>query len=108
MAFLLNEGADATTSGRDGMTPLMRAATGAHLDVMHLLLEHTGGWGLDAQDGWGQTALHHALAYRIPSHYRDDVVRSLLLAGADPSIRDNQGRTPRALAEESRAPQDCT
>lgn len=110
VAFLLSEGADATVRDGNGMTPLMVAATGAHLDVMPLLLQHTGTGGLHAQDGRGETALHHALAYRIPSHYRDDAVRFLLLQGADPTIRDNEGRTPREVAEtaeRARALEEC-
>lgn len=42
--------------------------------------------------GW--TALHHAAA-----RGRGKMARLLLLCGADPSLADKEGRTPRAVAE---------
>jgi ankyrin repeat protein len=93
--FLLAEGAQASTANASGITPLMEACANGHLDVVQILVQHTGGKGLDVKDkddGW--TALHHAA-----DGGNDEVVRLLLLSGADLRSMDNWGRTPRALAE---------
>lgn len=61
--------------------------------LVHLLLDH--GAELNAITRDGQTALHHAVA-------RGSVIlsRSLVLAGADPFLKDKFGRAPVDLAKE--------
>jgi ankyrin repeat protein len=96
LALLLDKGADANSRDDDGMTPLMWACDNDDLGVVKMLVQHLGDQGLDERDnlsGW--TALHRA----ADAGY-NQLVRFLLLAGADPTITDNEGRTPRALAEE--------
>jgi ankyrin repeat protein len=95
VAFLLCNGAQASTRDNDNVTPLMSACDDGHLDVVRMLVQHTGWGGLDARDeihGW--TALHRAAFWG-----RAEVVR-FLLAGADPTITDNKGRTAHELAQE--------
>jgi ankyrin repeat protein len=97
VALLLNKGAHANSSNQYGETPLMRACGHDHLGVVKMLVQHLQGQGLNGSDTiLTLTALHWAA-----NGGHDEVVRFLLLAGADPTIRDNEGRTPRALAEEN-------
>ncbi|MGF1596229.1 MAG: sigma-70 family RNA polymerase sigma factor [Acidimicrobiales bacterium] len=71
----------------DGETPLVAAVNIGATDVVEFLIDH--GASLDdlAFDG-GSTALHVAV-------HQDDhnMVRTLLTAGADPTLRDRNGRT---------------
>jgi ankyrin repeat protein len=97
VALLLNKGAHANSRDNDGRTPLMRACGWGDLGVVKVLVQHIvmGHQGLDEKElrnGW--TALHWAAR-----DGRVEVVRCLLLAGADPTITDDEGRTPRALAK---------
>lgn len=50
---------------------------------------------VNAQDRFGQTALHLAV-----SNNRDECVQFLLENGADTSLTDRKGRTPLQIAEE--------
>lgn len=95
VAFLLAKGAQATTRNDSGQTPLFSAAGSGRLGMVRLLLQHMEGQGLEDQDEDGATALHSAAVGNA-----GEVVRFLLLAGANPTARDNSGRTPRTLAEE--------
>jgi ankyrin repeat protein len=94
VGFLLSQGAQAHTTDDDGITPLMSAAKGGYLGVVRLLLKHMEGQGIEVTDLKGRTALHHAAA-----RGKGDVARLLLLCGANPSLEDNEGETPRAVAE---------
>jgi ankyrin repeat protein len=95
VALLLSKGAQANTREDDGKTPLMLASEHGYLGVVKMLVQHMRGQGLDDGDDNGWTALHSAAGAD-----REEVVRFLLLAGADPTITNNEGRTPRALAEQ--------
>jgi ankyrin repeat protein len=96
VALMLREGAQANSRNDDGMVPLMWACATGHLGVVTMLYQHREGQGLDNGHIGGWTALHFA-AYC--GH--EEVARFLLLAGADPTITDSWGRTPRAHAEEN-------
>jgi ankyrin repeat protein len=102
-ALLLGEGVNGDIRDADGRTPLMLACHEGCLGVMRVLLSHTGTQVLQAKDAGGKTALHLAVQAK-PRQWRCQVdrgavVRALLLAGADPTITDNEGRTARAIAE---------
>eukprot|EP00435_Cladocopium_sp_Y103_P049320 s54_g14.t2 len=74
-----------------GSTALHDAAWGGHLRVAEVLLE--AGAPINALDMSKQLALHAAVFLLM-----DDMVRMLLLHGADPSQRDSQGRRAQDLA----------
>jgi ankyrin repeat protein len=107
--FLLEHGATANIKDGNGVTPLMNAALGGSLTGVQLLVRHVGEQGLQERDQEGRTVLHCAIggsarAFGAISFYYDGtfstMVQALLEAGADPSITDREGRTPRALAME--------
>jgi ankyrin repeat protein len=92
--FLLGQGAQANSQDEHGRTPLMWACRQGRLGVLRLLLQHIGPEALQMGDRNGMVALHWACAEGYGA-----VVRALLLSGADPTITDIEGRTPRAIAE---------
>jgi ankyrin repeat protein len=94
LALLLREKAPLNTRGHQGKTPLMLACINGRLGMVKMLVQHMGVQGLDDGDDRGWTAMHYAVSWGHP-----EVVRFLLLAGSDPTITNNLGRTPRALAE---------
>jgi ankyrin repeat protein len=93
--FLLKKGAHANIKNQYGMTPLMWACNNGHLGAAGMLVQHMGSKGFDESSDRGWTALHYAA-----DEGHEEVVRLLLVAGADPSITGDMGRAPRALAEE--------
>jgi ankyrin repeat protein len=95
VAQLLGHGARADTRDGKGVSALMLGAEGRSVGILRGLLQHIGGEGLDERDNAGYTAMHIAVHHDRPAN-----VRALLLAGADPTIMDNQGRTPYVLADE--------
>jgi ankyrin repeat protein len=95
VALLLDKGAHANTRNQYTMTPLMRVCIYGRLGVVKMLVQHLEGEGLDERSDLGWTALHYAAC---GGHH--EVVRCLVLAGADPTITNDEGMTPRAIAEE--------
>jgi ankyrin repeat protein len=75
-------------------TALMAASLGGHKSVTQVLVHHMRGRGLNERDRDGRTALWWACQYG-----RGRVTRVLLLAGADRTIADNMGLTPRQIAQ---------
>lgn len=98
VSLLLEYGAQAALTNNAGRTPLMKACERTYEGVVRRLVQHMGEQGLNQQDSEGMTALH-----LMNVHRRDDaeVARTLLRAGADPTITDNRGRTPRQAVLES-------
>jgi hypothetical protein len=82
--------------GRDwAWTPLMAASRGGHVEVVRVLLRHPDAQMIiNHRDHEGQTALMVACIW---GHGR--VVRALLESGADPTIPNNRGSTPMAIAK---------
>jgi ankyrin repeat protein len=93
--FLLRSGADIHCKCEFGKTALMHASTRGHVAVVLLLLRHLGKSGLDERDDNGNTAL--MLACR---QGQMEVVRVLLLAGADHTIATRSGSTLRQIAKD--------
>lgn len=89
---LLARGADPNLRDIYGWTPLMRAVYEEREAIVRTLLGEPD-VDLNARNEQGATALHLAA---IKGNER--LARSLLDAGASPSIRDRAGRTPALLA----------
>jgi ankyrin repeat protein len=100
VSLLLTSGADVYRRNASGDTALMWAS--GHVAVVRLLLRSMGGCGLDERGTDGRTALWYACYIG-----HTDVVRALLLAGADHTIVDNDGRTPKQIAQ-NRGHRGCT
>ncbi|MDB5385335.1 MAG: putative ankyrin repeat protein [Planctomycetaceae bacterium] len=103
----LKEGADASGSDGNGITPLMYAARGNrpnqespaatdHPDVVQLLLEH--GADCNAATDSGFVALFWAARYG-----HEKVVRALIDKGADVNAKDNDGLTAMKWANANRS-----
>lgn len=79
--LLISKDADVN---KTGWTPLHYAASGAKIDVMEVLLEHSA--YIDAESPNGSTPLMMAAMYG-----NVDAVRLLLEAGADPTLKNQLG-----------------
>jgi ankyrin repeat protein len=128
MRVLIGKGADVNSKGQYSQIPIEAAASGGHEEVVDLLL----GAGAELkQTGWTtlmmackrdnlgviRRLLQHmrgeGLNVRAPYHgwtalmlaclvEQAEMTRALLLAGADDTIADNSGFTPREIAQQSR------
>jgi serine/threonine-protein phosphatase 6 regulatory ankyrin repeat subunit B len=94
VSILLSRGADFSGQSLSGFTALICASFHGHLGVVLQLFQHMAGRGLDERNRSGRTALWGAC---FNGHVK--VARFLLLAGADHTIADNHGMTPRQAAE---------
>lgn len=93
LRFLLQKGADANLADREGVTPLMIAATVGYVDGAQALLD--GGARIGQTNGRGETALHRAVQNRDLA-----MVRALIAAGADADAQDSiAGMSPRDYAQ---------
>jgi RNA polymerase sigma factor (sigma-70 family) len=103
--LLLDRGANVNNVARHRLevTPLHAALFGRRIDAALLLIER----GADvnaarAGTGWpraGWTALHYAAGLGF-----EELVQPLIDRGADPSIQDEEGRTPLQVATEANHP----
>ena len=91
VTLLLDAGASINARDKLGFTPLIWAAIRGRSGCVRLLLARGGdALEVDAQtEGDGMTALHAAVGCM-----RDKIAQLLLDAGADPTVRDDTGKTP--------------
>jgi ankyrin repeat protein len=92
--LIIESGADVNTTDVYLWTPLIRAAYENRRDVVSTLLEHEY-MDIHHRDEHGATALHHAA-----NQGNGEIVELLVIHGADPGIRDAQGRTASMTAFE--------
>lgn len=97
VSLLLTNGADIRSRGDRGRTALICASEDGRLAVVRLLLRHLGGRGLDDRDDDGCTALWYA---SVTECGYADVLRVLLLSGADHTIPDDNGLTPQQMVQD--------
>jgi hypothetical protein len=103
LALLLDDaGALLNARGNNGWTPLIVTTYHGATECVELLLARDGdALELDAVDKDGDTALHLAAWKNHPT-----IAQLLLQAGADPTVRNRNGRTPLDVAQ-SRGHQQC-
>ena len=95
--LLLEAGADTNLKSKDGYTALINTIKGIasnkeQVEIIKQLLDHNA--NIDEQDSDGETALIKAVGW-----YRQRGIIALLLeSGADPTIKDNKGRTAADIA----------
>lgn len=94
--LLLNSGADVSRKGFLDWTALISASAKGYAGMVRLLLRYMEGRGLDERTEGGCTALWYA-CYRGHT----EIIRTLLLAGADHTIAENNGETPLHMAKEN-------
>lgn len=95
--LLLEAKADANAKTTKGMTPLMCAVGRMNANKVNTLLKVLKKEDLDERDSHGHTAFYSACYFNLT-----DIAKILLQAGADPTIPDNSGKTPRELAVSQR------
>ena len=89
--LLIEQGANATAKGKDGITPLHLATREQRIDLVRLLAEH--GADISVEDNDGRTPLHFAVR-----EGNVDLARLLVEHGADVTAKDNAKLTPLHLA----------
>jgi ankyrin repeat protein len=92
---LLTSGADSGIKSDASYTALMWASRSGHVGVVKQLLQHMQGRGLNERNSVGRTAVGLACCSGFV-----EVLRLLLLAGADHTIGNIFGQTPRQVAEQ--------
>jgi ankyrin repeat protein len=100
VSLLLSSGADVYRRDECGNTALSEASITGRMAVVRLLLRSMGGRGVDGRHIQGFTAL-----YRACFNGHAEVVRALLLAGADHTIADDEGITPQQAAQYNHHPE---
>lgn len=97
LVLTLANGADVASTNRFGGTALIPASEHGHVDTVRILL--AAGVPVNHVNNLGWTALQEAILLNDGGPRQQDVVRQLLAAGAEPDIRDPQGRTALENAE---------
>jgi ankyrin repeat protein len=97
LQLTLAAGADVRSINRYGGTALIPASEHGHTDTVRILI--AAGVPVDHVNNLGWTAMQEAILLNNGGPNQQDVVRQLLAAGANPDIRDPQGRTALENAE---------
>ncbi|HEU0239171.1 MAG TPA: ankyrin repeat domain-containing protein [Micromonosporaceae bacterium] len=84
----ISDGCDVNQADYQGFVPLHRAAIGHNIDTATALL--SSGANVNAANRWGNTPLHLAAVYE---RGKQPMVDLLLAHGADPTLRNSDGRT---------------
>ncbi|MGW6700353.1 ankyrin repeat domain-containing protein [Nocardia sp. NPDC055049] len=103
LAATLRHGADLRSVNRYGGTALIPASEHAHVSTVRMLI--AAGVDVNHVNKPRWTALQEAVVYGDGSQRYQETVTALLAAGADPQIRDAEGRT--ALQNAERLHQDA-
>jgi len=96
VAYLLKKGAAVNFRNVHGANAVLAAARGQHLPIIRALVSRGGRVNVQLKETL-KTALHLAV-----SDGRSAVAAALLEAGADPTIKDKDGATPRSIAQKKR------
>ena len=97
LQLTLTAGADVRSTNRYGGTALIPASEHGHTETVRILI--AAGVPVDHINNLGWTAMQEAILLNNGGPNQQDVVRQLLAAGANPDIRDPQGRTALQNAE---------
>ena len=90
---LLSAGAEVNAKDTDGITALHWAVLAHHADLVDILM--AGGASVNATDRFGYTPLHYAASVDFGDA---ETAKALLRAGADPSVKEKEGKTASNLA----------
>lgn len=86
-----------------GITPLHQAVNRQNIALTKYLLKE-GIYGLNDQDQWGVTCLCSLVKYEESKEYdktwKKEIVELIIQNGADPTIKDKEGKTPYDYAVE--------
>lgn len=93
--MMFSKGADANARNNTGETPLHKAIfnSAVRLLMVQLLLENKA--DVNAQNQSGETALHYSVRLG-----REDLMRTLLIAGANPLVKGKDGKSLLQIAEQ--------
>ncbi|WP_373427329.1 ankyrin repeat domain-containing protein [Arthrobacter globiformis] len=97
LRLTLAHGADVRSTNRFGGTALIPASEHGHVETVRILI--AAGVPVNHVNKLGWTAMQEAILLNNGGPRQQDVVQQLLDAGADPNIRDPQGRTAAENAE---------
>ncbi|WP_258804709.1 ankyrin repeat domain-containing protein [Pseudarthrobacter sp. NS4] len=97
LQLTLAAGADVASINRYGGTALIPASEHGHVETVRILI--AAGVPVNHVNNLGWTAMQEAILLNNGGPRQQEVVRLLLEAGADPGIRDPEGRTALQNAE---------
>lgn len=97
LRLALAAGADVASTNRYGGTALIPASEHGHVETVQILI--AAGVPVNHVNNLGWTAMQEAILLNNGGPRQLEVVRLLLDAGADPDIRDPEGRTALQNAE---------
>ncbi|MGX5716033.1 ankyrin repeat domain-containing protein [Arthrobacter sp. MAHUQ-56] len=97
LQLTLAAGADVASTNRYGGTAVIPASEHGHVETVKILI--AAGVPVNHVNNLGWTAMQEAILLNNGGPRQQEVVRLLLDAGADPGIRDPEGRTALQNAE---------